>query len=119
MALVLVLVRVGPQSGFIPGVDEPPRREQGPAAMAPGRVHGLYVVDVIDEEWVPVFLTTTVGPATARRGGRPGQSPIEVWAKHQVSLSGVGFHWGINSHCGSKAVSQRWVGETGNPAMAV
>ena len=71
--LVLVLVRVGPQSGFIPGVDAPPRREQGPAAMAPGRVHGLYVVDVIDEEWVPVFLTTTTaGPATARRGGGPG-----------------------------------------------
>ena len=117
---MLVLVSVGPQSGFLPGVDAPPRREQGPAAMAPGRVHGLYVVDVIDEEWVPVFLTTTVGPATAKRGGRPGRSPIEVLGKAPSHpLSGVGFHWWINSHSGSRAVSQRWVGETGNSAMAV
>ena len=93
---------------FSPQGDALPRREQRPAAMFPGRIHGLYVVDVIDGEWVPVCLTTTAGPATARRGGGPGQSPFEVPSKAKgLSLSGVGFHWRVNSHSGSRTVSQR------------
>ena len=57
--------------------------------------HGLYVVDVGDGEWAPVFLMTTVRPATAL-GGEEGLTglPLRSRAQHLVALSGVGLHWG-------------------------
>ena len=40
------------------------------------------------------FSLRPAGPATARRGGRPERSPIEV-GQSTVALAGVGFHWGV------------------------
>ena len=53
-----------------------------------GKQHGLYVVDVGDGEWAPVFLTTTVRPATAL-GGEEGLTglPLRSRAQHLVCNS--------------------------------
>ena len=48
--------------------------------MAPGRKHGLYVVDVIDGECWPVFLTS--GQARDRHGGGEGPSGLPSRSQH-------------------------------------
>ena len=48
----------------------------GPAAMIPGRIDGLYVVDVGGGEWLPVFLTS--GQARDRHGGGEGLSGVSL-----------------------------------------
>ena len=54
-----------------------------------GKQHGLYVVDVGDGEWAPVFLTTTVRPATARGGGEGLTGlPSRSRAQHLVPTLG-------------------------------
>ena len=66
--------------------------------MAPGRKHGLYVVDVIEGECQPVFLTS--GQARDRHGGGEGLSGLPSRSQHSkgLSLSGVGLHWGASGH---------------------
>ena len=44
--------------------------------MPPWRVHGLHVVDVVDGECRPVFLTS--GQARDRRGGGEGPSGLPL-----------------------------------------
>ena len=44
-----------------------------------GKQHGLYVVDVGDGEWAPVFsYDHSQARDRTRRGGRPDRSPFEV-----------------------------------------
>ena len=61
-----------------------------------GKQHGLYVVDVGDGEWAPVFsYDHSQARDRTRRGGRPDRSPFEVQGTAPgLQLSGVGLHWG-------------------------
>ena len=61
-----------------------------------GKPDGLYVVDVGDGEWAPVFsYDHSQARDRTRRGGRPDRSPFEVQGTAPgLQLSGVGLHWG-------------------------
>ena len=95
---VAVAVGVRTAVRFYPQGDAPPGREQGPAAMIPVRIDGLYVVDVGDGECQPVFLTSGQVRGPERTPSRVFRSAHSSTTITQGSAStrdrlGTGIPW--------------------------